>query len=357
MAKSPEFFDGLVLGVETSCDETSAAVVRNGLDLLSVVVSSQIDEHARFGGVVPEIASRAHLENLQPVIRGALGQAGIEMRDVDAVAVTNGPGLAGALLVGIAGAKALALAIDVPMVAVNHLEGHLFASLLSGQEVELPAIALLVSGGHTMLVVIRDWGDYLVVGSTLDDAAGEAFDKVGRYLDLGFPGGPAMEKAACDGNPAAYDLPRAMLRDGYDFSFSGLKTAVVNAVEAQNSSGDALSVPDMAASFQEAVIEVLAVKAIKAAVDFGSTNVLVGGGVAANGRLRSRLTEAGEEAGVRILVSPRELCTDNAAMIASAGAFRLAKSGASPLSTGAAPSLRAPFVLAQESRAARGSRE
>lgn len=350
----PEFFDGLLLGIETSCDETSAAVMRGGLDLLSVVVSSQVDEHARFGGVVPEIASRAHIENLRPVIWSALEQAGIKIHEVDAVAVTSGPGLAGALLVGIAGAKALAMAIDVPFVAVNHLEGHLFASLLSGETVELPAIALLVSGGHTMLAVIREWGDYLIVGSTLDDAAGEAFDKVGRYLGLGFPGGPAIEKAARNGNPAAFDFPRAMLRDGYDFSFSGLKTAVVKAVESAAASGGSISVPDVAASFQEAVADVLALKAMKAAQDFGSTNVLVGGGVAANGRLRGRLAELGGAVGVRALVSPPALCTDNAAMIAAAGAFRLARSGASPLSTGADPGLRAPFVLAAGSRAACG---
>lgn len=350
----PGFFDGLVLGIETSCDETSAAVVKDGLELLSVVVSSQIDEHARFGGVVPEIASRAHLENLRPVIWSALGQAGIGMREIDAIAVTCGPGLAGALLVGVAGAKALSMAIGVPVVAVNHMEGHLFASLLSGDTVELPAIALLVSGGHTMLVVIREWGEYLVVGSTLDDAAGEAFDKVGRYLGLGFPGGPAIEKAARDGSPEAFALPRAMLHDGYDFSFSGLKTAVVNAVDSEAGAGRSISVPDMAASFQEAVADVLAFKAMKAAEDFGSTNVLVGGGVAANGRLRSRLTEIGDAAGVRVLVSPPALCTDNAAMIAAAGAFRLAKGGASPLSTGADPNLRDPFVLAPQSRAVQG---
>lgn len=340
-----------MLGVETSCDETSAAVVSNGLDVRSVVISSQIDEHARFGGVVPEIASRAHLENLGPVIWNALDQAGIGIREIGAVAVTNGPGLAGALLVGVAGAKALSMAIDVPLVAVNHLEGHVFASLLSGEAVELPAIALLVSGGHTMLVVIWKWGDYLVVGSTLDDAAGEAFDKVGRYLGLGFPGGPAIEKAASDGNPAAFSLPRAMLRDGYDFSFSGLKTAVIRAVESQNLPSGSISVPDMAASFQEAVADVLAVKAMRAAQDFNSNNVLVGGGVAANGRLRSRLAELGDAAGVRVLVAPPALCTDNAAMIAAAGAFRLARSGASPLSTGAEPSLSAPFVFAADSRA------
>lgn len=348
----PEFFDGLLLGIETSCDETSAAVVRNGLDVLSVVVSSQIDEHARFGGVVPEIASRAHLENLRSVTWSALDQAGIGVHEIDAIAVTSGPGLAGALLVGIAGAKALSMAIDAPLVAVNHLEGHLFASLLGGETVELPAIALLVSGGHTMLAVIREWGDYLIVGSTLDDAAGEAFDKVGRYLGLGFPGGPAMEKAARSGNPAAFDFPRAMLRDGYDFSFSGLKTSVVKAVESAATPDGSISVPDVAASFQEAVADVLALKAIKAAHDFGSSNILVGGGVAANGRLRSRLAELGDDAGVRVLVSPPALCTDNAAMIAAAGAFRLAKSGASPLSTGAEPGLRAPFVFATDSRAA-----
>lgn len=349
---SLEFFDGLLLAIETSCDETSAAVTRNGLDLLSVVVSTQIDEHARFGGVVPEIASRAHLENLRPVIWSALDQAGIKIHEINAIAVTSGPGLAGALLVGIAGAKALSMAIGVPFIAVNHLEGHLFASLLSGEAIDLPAIALLVSGGHTMLVVIRNWGDYLIVGSTLDDAAGEAFDKIGRYLGLGFPGGPAIEKAALSGSPVAFDFPRAMLRDGYDFSFSGLKTAVVNAVESVVVPGGRISIPDVAASFQEAVADVLAQKAMKAARDFESKNVLVGGGVAANGRLRSRLAELGYAAGVRVLASPPALCTDNAAMIAAAGAFRLAKDGASPLSIGAEPALRAPFVVKAESRAA-----
>lgn len=348
----PRFFGGNVLGIETSCDETSAAVVRGGDQVLSNVVASQVAIHAEFGGVVPEIASRAHLESLRPVIRTALKEAGTDLKAIDAIAVTSGPGLAGALLVGLAGAKALALALSVPLVAVSHLEGHLFASLIEGEDVDLPAIALLVSGGHTMLVVIKAWGDYLIIGSTLDDAAGEAFDKIGRYLGLGFPGGPAIERAARDGNPAAYVLPRAMLNDGYDFSFSGLKTAVIKVVKAEHYAGREISIPDLSASFQEAIADVLAAKAVRAACDFKSSNVLVGGGVAANGRLRARLAELADAHGVRCLVSPPWLCTDNAAMIAVAGAFRLGAGEASPLSIGVDPSMLWPFEFDLQSRAA-----
>ncbi|MCB1028378.1 MAG: tRNA (adenosine(37)-N6)-threonylcarbamoyltransferase complex transferase subunit TsaD, partial [Microthrixaceae bacterium] len=252
---------GLILGIETSCDETAAAVVANGTDVCSSVVSSQVDLHARFGGVVPEIAGRAHLELLVPVVAQAMVEAGVGPEQLDAVAVTHGPGLIGALLVGLSGAKGLALGWDLPLVGVNHLEAHLYAAQLEHGEVALPQMVLLVSGGHTQLVKVNAPGDYELIGGTLDDAAGEAFDKVARYLGLGYPGGPAVEEAAVSGDPEAIDFPRAMVNDGFDFSFSGLKTAVINHV--RRNPGEATV--DLAASFQAAVVDVLARKMDRAA--------------------------------------------------------------------------------------------
>ncbi len=331
----------LVLALETSCDETAAAVVADGRHVRSSVVSSQVDLHARFGGVVPEIAGRAHLEHLLPVIDEALASAGLNRADgprLAAVAATCGPGLIGSLLVGVSAAKALALAWGVPYVAVNHLEGHLFASLLEAPELEHPAVVLLVSGGHTLLVRLDAPGRYALLGGTVDDAAGEAFDKVARYLGLGYPGGPAIEAAARRGDPAAVAFPRPMLDEGFSCSFSGLKTAVVTTVRARPE----LTTEDVAASFQAAVVDVLVHKALAAARAVGARSICLAGGVGANGPLRARLKEAAAAAGLATYLPSRAMCTDNAAMIAACAFARLDRSGASPLDSGAEPSLGFP---------------
>ena len=327
--------DLAVLGIETSCDETAAAVVVGGRDVLSSVVSSQVDIHARYGGVVPEIASRAHVELLTPVIAEALVESGLADADVGAVAATYGPGLVGALLVGVSTAKALALVWDVPFVAVNHLEGHLYAALLDDPDLPLPALVLLVSGGHTLLVAMESPGSYRVLGGTLDDAAGEAFDKVARYLGLGYPGGPAIDRVARDGDPTAIAFPRAMLDDGLDLSFSGLKTAVINHCRRNPEVGTA----DVAASFQAAVVDVLVAKALRAAEQVGARGICLGGGVAANSLLRDQLVAEGEAAGLHVSLPSPAMCTDNAAMIAAAGWHRLRTVGPSGLDTGAVPNL------------------
>jgi N6-L-threonylcarbamoyladenine synthase len=330
----------LVLGIETSCDETAAALVMGGNDIASSVVSSQIDQHAAFGGVVPEIASRAHLDLINPVIARAIVEAGVDERRIDAVACTVGPGLIGALLVGVSAAKALALAWDVPFVGVNHLEAHLYAALLEDPSTELPIVVLLVSGGHTMLVEMTAPGEYRLLGQTIDDAAGEAFDKVARFLGLGYPGGPAIEAAARRGDPGAIAFPRAM-RDvegdsRLDFSFSGLKTAVLYHVRKHPDADTA----DIAASFQEAVVDVLVHKARRAAAEVGAQGVALGGGVAANGRLREAMISACAGDGIRCYVPSPAMCTDNAAMIAAAGWHRLRRDGPTPLDAGAVPNLK-----------------
>jgi len=327
----------LVLGIETSCDETAAALVMGGNDIVSSVVSSQVEIHADFGGVVPEIASRAHLEQLNPVIARAIVEAGVDESRIDAVACTTGPGLIGALLVGVSAAKALALAWDVPFVGVNHLEAHLYSAFLEDPTLEFPLMVLLVSGGHTMLVEMRDHGDYALVGRTIDDAAGEAFDKVARFLDLGYPGGPAIDRAALDGDPEAIRFPRALSDDpdNVDFSFSGLKTAVVNYVRKHPDAATA----DIAASFQAAVVDVLVTKARTAARRVGATGIVLGGGVAANSLLREEMLGACAADGIRGFLPSRAFCTDNAAMIASAGWHRLRSDGPTPLDTGAFPNL------------------
>jgi N6-L-threonylcarbamoyladenine synthase len=325
----------VILGIESSCDETAAAVVVGGHEVRSSVVSSQIDLHARFGGVVPEVASRAHVERIVPVIVEAMGEAGIEGRELDAVAATYGPGLIGALLVGVSAAKALALVWDVPFVAVNHLEGHLVASFLEDPDLELPVVVLLVSGGHTMLVALEAPTTYRVLGATLDDAAGEAFDKVARYLGLGYPGGPAIDMLSAEGDPTAIRFPRAMRGDSLDFSFSGLKTSVVNHVRKHPE----VRTADVAASFQAAAVDVLVDKARRAAEQIGAKGICLGGGVAANSLLRDRIAAACAEDGLRAFLPSRALCTDNAAMIAAAAWHRLGATGPSPLSTGALPGL------------------
>jgi N6-L-threonylcarbamoyladenine synthase len=347
MTAPGETFDtagrGRILGIETSCDETAAAIVQRGTSVLSSVVSSQVDLHARYGGVVPEIASRAHVDLLVPVLAQAFVEAGLSERStlgedghVDAVAATYGPGLVGALLVGVSAAKALALAWDVPFIAVNHLEAHLYAALLEEPELELPLVVLLVSGGHTLIVHMEGHGRYQVLGSTIDDAAGEAFDKVARFLGLDYPGGPAIDRISINGDPTAIRFPRPMQGDGtFDFSFSGLKTAVVNHVRKHPEATTA----DVAASFQEAVVDVLVTKARAAAKHVGAKGLCLGGGVAANSLLRERLLGACVEDGIRGFLPSRAMCTDNAAMVASTAWYRWRSDGPSPLDTGAFPNL------------------
>lgn len=326
----------VVLAIETSCDETAAAVVMGGNDVLSSVVSSQIEIHARFGGVVPEVASRAHLEAIVPVVRQAISDAGILPGRIDAVAATAGPGLIGALLVGVSAAKSLSLVWDVPFIGVNHLEAHLYAGLLDDPTLEFPLVVLLVSGGHTMIVEMRGHGDYTVLGRTIDDAAGEAYDKVARFLDVGYPGGPAIDALAIQGDASTIDFPRAMMHDGLNVSFSGLKTSVINFVRKNPNAVNA----DIAASFQEAVVDVLCAKTIKAAQQVGARGIVLGGGVSANSLLRSTMTTRGEQAGFSVALPSRAMCTDNAAMIASAAWYRLLSDGPMDLSCGAYPNLK-----------------
>jgi len=324
-----------ILAIETSCDETAAAVVVGGTRVVSSVVSSQIDLHARFGGVVPEIASRAHVELCVPVVDQALVEAGLTPEGIDVVAATHGPGLIGALLVGVSTAKALAAAWGVPFIGVNHLEGHLVAGSLEEPDLEPPLVVLLVSGGHTMLVAMRSPTDYEVLGETLDDAAGEAYDKVARFLGLGYPGGPVIDRLAAEGDPRAVDLPRAMPGDNFDFSFSGLKTAVVNEVRKRPT----LAAADVAASFQAAVVDVLVDKTRRAAARIGARGICIGGGVAANSALRARIAAVCQADRLRAFVPSLSMCTDNAAMIAAAAWHRLAVDGPSPLTLGASPGL------------------
>ncbi len=324
-----------ILGIETSCDETASAVVDDGRVVRSSVVASQADLHARFGGVVPEIASRAHVELVGDVIEQALFEAGTTLGGIDAVAAVHGPGLAGALIVGVSAAKAIALATGAPYVGVHHHEAHVYAALLEAPDLEPPLVTLVVSGGHTLLIEMDAHGVYRVLGQTVDDAAGEAFDKVARFLGLGYPGGPAIDRAARNGDPAAIPFPRPMLSDGYDFSFSGLKTAVIHYVRKHRD----VEIADVAASFQDAVVDVLVEKLLTAARDTGISTVVVGGGVAANSRLRERL---GEVADLRVVVPALALCTDNAAMVAAVAAHRLAADGPTPLTGGVVPNLRLP---------------
>jgi len=331
-----------VLGIETSCDETAAAVVVGGTTIASSVVSSQVDLHARYGGVVPELAGRSHLEAFNPVVTEALLVAGVAdlSPPVGAVAATYGPGLVGSLLVGLSGAKALAMSWGVPFVAVNHLEGHLFAPLLEVPHLEWPLVMLLVSGGHTLLVEMKGPGRYRLLGQTIDDAAGEAYDKVARYLGLGYPGGPAIDAVAPSGDPGAFAFPRALRDAGLDFSFSGLKTAVIRTVERHPEAETA----DVAASFQEAVVDVLVEKTVRAVAAVSATGVCLAGGVAANSVLRERLSDAAAGLGIPAYLPSRAMCTDNAAMVASAGWWRLRHDGPSALSQGADPNLFLPLV-------------
>lgn len=328
----------LILGIETSCDETGVSVVEDGTRMLSNVVASQIDLHAQYGGVFPEVASRAHIEAIHSVTAQALSDAGVTLDDIDAIAVTRGPGLAGSLLVGVNYAKGLALGCGLPLVGVNHLEGHVYSLWLAERDtpVTFPVICLIVSGGHSEIVLIAGHGEYTQLGTTIDDAAGEAFDKVARLLGLSYPGGPVIERTARDGNPTVYDFPRAMRGEGYDFSFSGLKTAVLRAVQPPQqgkrqpkSEGmtadqlrDDVHIPDVAASFQAAVVDILVEKTVQAAADHHATEIWMAGGVSANEALRQAMTAASP---LPVRYPPLKLCVDNGAMIAAAGYFRYAQ--------------------------------
>jgi N6-L-threonylcarbamoyladenine synthase len=316
----------LVLGIETSCDETGAGLVR-GHELLADAIASSVDEHARFGGVVPEVASRAHLEAMVPAVDRALATAGVKLADVDAIAVTAGPGLAGALLVGVCAAKAYALALGKPLYGVNHLAAHIAVDQLEHGPLPVPAVALLVSGGHSSLLLVSGLpGELVPLGATIDDAAGEAYDKVARLLGLPFPGGPPIDAAARDGDPAAVAFPRGKYRDHtFDFSFSGLKTAVARWVEARQAAGLAVPVADVAASFQEAVADVLTRKAVDACLANGVDQLVIGGGVAANSRLRALAQRRCEAAGIKLRVPRPGLCTDNGAMVAALGSELVAR--------------------------------
>ncbi|MFC1540697.1 tRNA (adenosine(37)-N6)-threonylcarbamoyltransferase complex transferase subunit TsaD [Candidatus Margulisiibacteriota bacterium] len=308
-----------ILAIETSCDETSAAVVKDGQKILSNIIATQVEFHKKYGGIVPEVASRKHVEVINPIIAEALGKAKVKLKDLDAVAVTYGPGLVGSLLVGICAAKAIAYSLDIPLIGVNHLEGHIYANFLVDKP-KFPFICLIVSGGHTMIVLVKDHGKYEVLGRTRDDAAGEAFDKVARFLKLGYPGGPIIDKLAKEGDAKAINFTRPMLNEGFDFSFSGIKTAVVNHVNKMT--GDSrLATGDIAASFQQAVVDVLVAKTIRAAKKHKCKSITLAGGVAANSLLRQDLAEKGRGQGLGVEVPPITLCTDNAAMIGCAAYY------------------------------------
>jgi N6-L-threonylcarbamoyladenine synthase len=330
----------ITLGIETSCDETAIAIVEDGFTVRTNLIARQEHLHERFGGVVPEVAARAHVEALNPLLAQALDETGLDHGDLDGVAVTVGPGLVGALLVGMAAAKAVSLATRTPLVGVNHLEAHYWANFLEHGKPEPPYVTLIVSGGHTMLVHVPELFRHEVLGQTLDDAAGEAFDKVARLLGLGFPGGPALDAAARTGDPNAIRFPRAMEDSGdLDFSMSGLKTSVLRYVKGERAAGRDIDVPDLAASFQEAIVDVQVTKTLEAARRTGVERVLLGGGVVANTRLRARLVAAGADAGLEVLVPPLALCTDNAAMVACLGAARLERGDRSGLDIAADPNL------------------
>ncbi|HBG10421.1 MAG: tRNA (adenosine(37)-N6)-threonylcarbamoyltransferase complex transferase subunit TsaD [Limnochordia bacterium] len=332
---------GLTLGIETSCDETAAAVIKGGREILSNVVLSQIDIHQKYGGVVPEIASRHHIEAVFPVIQEALQQAQVGLDEIEVIAVTYGPGLVGSLLVGVAAAKALAFAADKPLVGVNHIEGHIYANFLTGQEIKPPLVCLTVSGGHTDLLLIPRLGEYEILGRTRDDAAGEAFDKVARVLGLPYPGGPQIERLAQGGNKEAIAFPRGLLDgESFDFSFSGLKTAALNYLNEAKQKRQEVPLADFAASFQWAIIDVLTQKLMAAAQAYGVDQVILSGGVAANKTFREHVAAEAAARGKELLYPPVHLCTDNAAMIGSAGYFRYLAGQRSDYSLNAVANLR-----------------
>jgi len=329
----------LILAIETSCDETSAAVVKDGREVLSNIISSQIDIHKKFGGVVPEVASRKHIETINQIVQEALDAANVTFKDIDLIGVTRGPGLVGALLIGISTAKALSYGLNVPLVGVNHIEGHVCANYIEFKDLEPPFTCLIVSGGHTYLVQANGYTDYEIVGRTRDDAAGESFDKVARALGLPYPGGPVIDKLSQKGNKEAIDFPRAMIDDSYDFSFSGLKTAVLNYLNQQRQKGQEIVIEDVAASFQQAVLDVLVEKAFRLAKERGMNKIVLAGGVAANQGLRDMMNLRGEEEGIKIYYPSRILCTDNAAMIGSAAYFNYMAGNVSNLHLNVEPNL------------------
>ncbi len=332
--------DITILGIESSCDETAAAVVVNGRTVLSNVISSQIDIHTLYGGVVPEIASRKHVERITQVIRTALSEAGRSLSDLDAVAVTYGPGLVGALLVGVSAAKGICYASGIPLVGVHHIEGHISANYIAAPELEPPFLCLVVSGGHTHLVMVKDYGEYEILGRTMDDAAGEAFDKVARAVGLGYPGGPKIDKAAREGNPEAIHFPRGKVSDSvYDFSFSGLKSAVLNYLNTEQMAGRDICVPDVAASFQKSVVEVLVGHAMEAVEQYHCKRFALAGGVASNSALREAAKEACRQRGIAFCCPPPVLCTDNAAMIGCAGYYDYCRGIRSGFDLNAVPNL------------------
>ncbi len=332
--------DVTILAIESSCDETAAAVVRNGREVLSNIISSQIALHTVYGGVVPEIASRKHVEKINGCVKAALSEAGLTLDDIDAVAVTYGPGLVGALLVGVSEAKAIAFATGKPLVGVHHIEGHISANFIENKELEPPFVCLVVSGGHSHLVVVKDYGEYEIIGQTRDDAAGEAFDKVARAIGLGYPGGPKIDKAAREGNPEAFSFPQAKIPDAeYDFSFSGLKSAVLNIINQAKMQGQELSQADVAASFQKAVVEVLTGHAIKACKEYGYDKLAIAGGVASNTALRERMEKECAANNIRFYRPSPVLCTDNAAMIGAAAYYEYKKGVRFGLDMNAVPNL------------------
>lgn len=332
--------DCLILGIESSCDETAAAVVRNGRQVLSNVINTQIALHKIYGGVVPEIASRKHIESIDPVIDEALSAAGVTLSEIDAIAVTYGPGLVGALLVGVSSAKALAYAAGKPLVPVHHIKGHIMANLIAHPELEPPFVCLVASGGHSHIVEVQDYQTLRVLGRTRDDAAGEAFDKIARVIGLGYPGGPLIDKLSCEGNPEAVHFPRVRMDgDSLDFSFSGVKTAVINYLHKAEQKGEEINKADIAASFQAAVVDVLCEHTIEAARKCHRKVIALAGGVASNSALRKRMTEEAEREGISVLYPPPVLCTDNAAMIGCAGYYGYLAGQRADLSLNAVPSL------------------
>ena len=331
----------LILAIESSCDETASAVVKNGREVLSNVISSQIALHTLYGGVVPEIASRKHIEKINEVIQEALDQAGVKLSEIDAIGVTYGPGLVGALLVGVAEAKAISYAAGIPLEGVHHIGGHISANYIACKELEPPFICLVVSGGHTHLVVVRDYGKYEIIGKTRDDAAGEAFDKVARAIGLGYPGGPKIDRLAKEGNPDAIHFPRAKVEDApYDFSFSGVKSAVLNYLNGCHMKGEPVVEADVAASFQKAVCDVLVEHAVQAVKDYGIPKLALAGGVASNSALREAMKAACEKEGVSFYYPSPILCTDNAAMIGAAAYYEYINGVRSGLDLNAVPNLR-----------------
>lgn len=331
----------LTLAIETSCDETSAAVLKNGREVLSNVISTQIEQHKKFGGVVPEVASRKHVENVDMVIQDALDEAGVNLSQIDHIGVTYGPGLVGALLVGVSTAKAMAYALNIPLVGVNHIEGHIYANFIEDPDLEPPFLCLIVSGGHSHLAYVRDYGEYEIMGKTRDDAVGEAFDKVARAMGLGYPGGPIIDQLAKLGDANAIHFPRVYLEnDSYDFSFSGLKSAVLNYLNSQSQKGEEIKVEDVAASFQQAVMEVLIHKTLEGARQKNVNKIVLAGGVAANSALREGLKKKAEALGLQVRYPSLQLCTDNAAMIGCAAYYNYLKGNTADLYLNAVPNLK-----------------